>query len=137
MTNPADIERIVQILRGTSIRQFELENRDGSISLRREPSASSARPVRAEQEPVAAEESPPRSEILADRVGTFRRSSAPGAPPLVSEGDEVSAGQVVGFIHALGQPYEVVVKGAGRVAEILIENDHPVQYGQPLIRLEG
>ena len=71
--------------------------------------------------------------IVAQMVGTFYLTQAPGKPPLVKEGDVVEKGQVVGIIEAMKVMNEVESDVAGRVARILVPNQQPVEYGQALM----
>lgn len=68
-------------------------------------------------------------------VGVFYRAPAPGAPPFVAEGDEVSAGQQVAIIEAMKLMLPVEADRAGRIAEVLVADGEAVEYGQPLFRL--
>lgn len=73
--------------------------------------------------------------LNAATVGTFYRSPAPGAPPFVAEGDEVSPGQQVAIIEAMKLMLPVEAERGGRVAEVLVADGEGVEYGQPLFRL--
>ena len=74
--------------------------------------------------------------VEAPMVGTFYRASAPTAEPYVREGDAVKEGQIVCVIEAMKLMNEIEAKVAGRVAKILVENGHGVEYGQPLFLIE-
>ena len=74
--------------------------------------------------------------VVAPMVGTFYRSSAPDARPLVSEGDFVDEGQVVCVIEAMKLFNEIQTDKRGRVARVLVENASPVEFGQPLFLLD-
>jgi acetyl-CoA carboxylase biotin carboxyl carrier protein len=84
--------------------------------------------------PVAAAE-PAGPTLNAATVGTFYRSSAPGAPPFVNEGDEVSPGQQVAIIEAMKLMLPVEAERGGRIAEVLVGDGEGVEFGQPLFRL--
>lgn len=73
--------------------------------------------------------------LNAATVGTFYRSPSPGAPPFVSEGDEVSAGQQVAIIEAMKLMLPVEAERGGRIAEVLVSDGEGVEFGQPLFRL--
>jgi acetyl-CoA carboxylase biotin carboxyl carrier protein len=66
-------------------------------------------------------------------VGTFYRSSAPGAKPFVELGQTVKSGETVCIIEAMKLLNEIEVDADGVVKEILVENGQPVEYGQPLM----
>jgi acetyl-CoA carboxylase biotin carboxyl carrier protein len=74
--------------------------------------------------------------VTAPMVGTFYRAASPDAPPFVSEGDTVEAGQTVCIIEAMKLFNEIQSDVAGRVVKILVENGAPVEYGQPLLLID-
>jgi acetyl-CoA carboxylase biotin carboxyl carrier protein len=86
--------------------------------------------------PVAAPGAPPVEPeghvIKAPMVGTFYRSSAPGAKPFVELGQAVKAGETVCIIEAMKLLNEIEADGDGVIKEVLVENGQPVEYGQPL-----
>lgn len=75
--------------------------------------------------------------VLSTLVGTFKTRTAADAQPAAVVGGTVAAGQVLGWIESMRLSYEVHAPSAGSVAEILVEDGHPVEYGQPLIVLEA
>ncbi|MBM4391499.1 MAG: acetyl-CoA carboxylase biotin carboxyl carrier protein [Deltaproteobacteria bacterium] len=68
-------------------------------------------------------------------VGTFYRSPSPDAPVYINVGDRVRKGQVVCIVEAMKLMNQVESDIDGVVAEILVENAQPVQFGQDLFRL--
>jgi acetyl-CoA carboxylase biotin carboxyl carrier protein len=73
--------------------------------------------------------------VKSPMVGTFYRSSAPGADPFVSMGSSVSEGQTLCVIEAMKLMNEIPADCSGVVKEILVENGQPVEFGQPLFVL--
>ena len=69
-------------------------------------------------------------------VGTFYRAPAPDAAPFVEVGDEIEPEQTVCIIEAMKLMNEIKAELKGRVVEILVENGDPVDYGQPLFKIE-
>ena len=69
-------------------------------------------------------------------VGTFYRTPAPDQPPFVEVGSTVKKGQVLCIVEAMKLMNEIEAEAAGKVAEILVENGQPVEFGQPLFRIE-
>jgi len=74
--------------------------------------------------------------IEAPMVGTFYRASSPTGEPYVSEGDVVKEGQILCIIEAMKLMNEIESKAAGRVVKILVENAHPVEFGQSLFLID-
>jgi acetyl-CoA carboxylase biotin carboxyl carrier protein len=72
-------------------------------------------------------------------VGTYYASPSPDAEPFVTVGSRVEAGQVLCIIEAMKLMNEIESDVTGEVARVLIENGHPVEYGEPLfgIRVTG
>lgn len=75
-------------------------------------------------------------EILSQLPGTFYRRPAPGAPPFALEGDVVTAGAIVGLIEVMKMFNEVQADAGGRIVRFLVENEAPVEAGQPLLVIE-
>jgi acetyl-CoA carboxylase biotin carboxyl carrier protein len=73
--------------------------------------------------------------IKSTMVGTFFRTSSPGGKPLVDEGDFVTVGQKVCIVEAMKVMKEITSSIAGKVVKVLVEDNHPVEYGQPLFEL--
>ena len=69
-------------------------------------------------------------------VGTFYQASAPDKEPFVRVGDTVRKGDVVFIIESMKLMNEVASDYDGTVAEVLVENGQPVEFGQPILRLE-
>ncbi|MFZ5875497.1 MAG: acetyl-CoA carboxylase biotin carboxyl carrier protein [Nitrospirota bacterium] len=69
-------------------------------------------------------------------VGTFYRAASPEAPPYVEVGDRVRRGQILCIVEAMKLLNEIESEVDGVVAEIMIENARPVEYGEVLFRIE-
>jgi acetyl-CoA carboxylase biotin carboxyl carrier protein len=68
-------------------------------------------------------------------VGTFYRSPSPGAPVFIDVGSTVRPGQVLCIVEAMKLMNEIESEVGGTIAEILVENAQPVQFGQPLFKI--
>lgn len=75
------------------------------------------------------------SYITSPMVGTFYSSPSPDDPTFVRAGDRVEKGVVVCIIEAMKVMNEVKSSASGIVAEILVENGHPVEFGTKLFRI--
>ncbi len=69
-------------------------------------------------------------------VGTFYRSPSPDAPAFVDVGSNIRPGQALCIVEAMKLMNEIESECDGKVVEILAENAHPVEYGEPLFVLE-
>lgn len=65
-------------------------------------------------------------------VGTFYRAPSPTADPFVKSGSQIKQGTVLCIIEAMKLMNEIESEISGEIAEIYVENGHPVEYGQPL-----
>ena len=69
-------------------------------------------------------------------VGSFYRSSSPGAKAFVEIGDTVAVGDTVCIIEAMKILNEIESDKAGVVKKILCDNGQAVEYGQALVVIE-
>lgn len=74
--------------------------------------------------------------IKSPMVGTFYRAPAPDAPPFVELGDIVKPGQTVCIIEAMKIMNEIKSEISGKIVEIPVKNEQPVEFGQVLFLLE-
>src|SRR5205814_896478 len=75
-------------------------------------------------------------DIKSPMVGPFYSAPEPGAGPYVKVGSRVAAGQVVCIIEAMKIMNEIEAEVAGLVREVCVENAQPVEFGQPLFRVD-
>ena len=85
---------------------------------------------------VAPAEAPAGHAVKSPMVGTFYRSSSPGAAPFVQIGSVVKEGDTLCIIEAMKILNEIESDKAGTVTQILCENGQAVEYGQPLFIVE-
>lgn len=74
-------------------------------------------------------------DVISPMVGTFYRSPAPDEAPFVDVGDRIRSGQTVCIIEAMKLMNELESEVSGEIVEILLQNGEPVEYGQPLMRV--
>lgn len=86
---------------------------------------------------TAAAPAPPTGHtVKSPMVGTFYRSSSPGAPVFIEVGQQVTKGQTLCIIEAMKLLNEIESDASGTVKAILVENSQPVEFGQPLFIIE-
>ncbi|MFN4351256.1 MAG: acetyl-CoA carboxylase biotin carboxyl carrier protein [Hylemonella sp.] len=85
--------------------------------------------------PVAAP-APSGHAVKSPMVGTFYRSSSPGAKAFVEVGQAVKQGETICIIEAMKILNEIEADKAGTITQILCENGQAVEYGQPLFIIE-
>jgi acetyl-CoA carboxylase biotin carboxyl carrier protein len=82
---------------------------------------------------------PPKAtllEVKSPMVGTFYRAPEPGASNYVSEGARIEKGQILCIIEAMKIMNEIESEYAGVIREIVVDDAHPVEYGQVLFRVD-
>ena len=83
-----------------------------------------------------APEAPSGHTVKSPMVGTFYRSSSPGAKAFVEVGDVVKEGDTICIIEAMKILNEIEADKAGTISKILSENGQAVEYGQALFIIE-
>ena len=123
-----------------TVSSLDVSDGDSRIRLRKEGADSrpaAASPAAASAAPPPAEKSEERGEkVVSPMVGTFYRAASPEAPPFVRVGQTVEMGQTLCIIEAMKLMNEIPSTAAGRVAEILVENNAAIGYGEPLFLIE-
>ena len=95
--------------------------------------AAAAAPVAAPAAAAPAAAAEPTGHIVkSPMVGTFYRSSAPGAAAFVEVGQSVKEGDTLCIIEAMKLLNEIDADKTGTITQILVENGQPVEFGQPL-----
>ncbi len=69
-------------------------------------------------------------------VGTFYTAPDPESPPFVRVGDHVGPETTVCIIEAMKVFNQIPAAVSGRIVAVLVENGEPVEYGQPLFRVD-
>lgn len=83
---------------------------------------------------------PPKEEHIAfirsPMVGTFYAAPDPDSPPYVKVGDHVNPDTIVGIVEAMKVFNELPAEISGKIVAVLVENGEPVEYGQPLFKVD-
>jgi acetyl-CoA carboxylase biotin carboxyl carrier protein len=96
-------------------------------------SAGPSAPATAPAAPVAA---PAGKTINSPMVGTFYLSSSPDAAPFVKIGDQVGPDTTICIIEAMKVFNEIPAETSGKITAVLVDNGAPIEFGQPLFRIE-
>ena len=152
--NPFDLRTIKSLVALMGRHDLtEVDLRDGSIRIRLRRGAgempvitTSPVPAPAATPAPAAEPTPPPAaapapakqfiEIKSPTPGTFYAASSPDAEPFVKVGSRVQPDTVVCIIEAMKVFNEITADCSGVIAEVLVENQQPVEYGQVLFRVD-
>ena len=141
--NLKDIKALYRFLKDTDIVEVELEGPDGKLRLKRGAAEGAAPPsVVAAPAAVPAPETSAAKEpehiklVTAPMVGTFYRAPSPEAPSFVEVGADVKPGQSLCIIEAMKLMNDVESEFRGTVTDILVDNGQPVEYGEPLFKID-
>jgi len=74
--------------------------------------------------------------IKSPMIGTFYRSSGPDKDPFVKIGDNIDTGSVLCIVEAMKLFNEIEAEVSGKIVKVLVENNSPVEYDQPLFLVE-
>jgi acetyl-CoA carboxylase biotin carboxyl carrier protein len=139
-----DLKELIGLLKDTDITELQVEKEGVKIKIKREKffgHLEVAQPVmverKASKEEIIISEAEGRLLTLASPiVGTFYRAPAPDAAPFVEVGANVKKGQVLCVIEAMKLMNEIESDMDGVIARILVDNSHPVEYGEPLFLID-
>ena len=104
----------------------------GMMSMPQSAVAMAPAPVAAAAPAAEVPAEPEGHVVKSPMVGTFYRSSAPGAKPFIEIGQNINAGETLCIIEAMKLLNEIEADQSGIVKKVLVENGQPVEYGQPL-----
>ena len=101
------------------------------------PALSVADAAAAVAAPAAAPAAEPTGHIVkSPMVGTFYRSSSPGAKAFAEVGQTIKEGETICIVEAMKILNEIEADKSGTITQILVENGQAVEYGQPLFVIE-
>ena len=149
------VKKLIDLIENSDIAEIEIK--EGEESVRISKASAVAPIIQAAAAPIAAPavaapvaappvETAPAVEadsgipsghqITSPMVGTFYRSSSPGAPAFVEVGDNIAAGDTLCIIEAMKMLNQIESDKSGVVKAILVDDEQPVEFGQPLIIVE-
>lgn len=142
------VKKLIELVEASGIAELEIVEGEESVRIIRysaAPMAMAAPTVApAFQENVAigvapttpAESAVAENTIDSPMVGTFYRSSSPTATPFAVIGQQVAVGDTLCIIEAMKMLNEIEADKAGTIKTILVENEQPVEFGEPLFVIE-
>lgn len=144
------IKTLIELLNSSDIAEIEIKEGEESVRISRTSSvtpqvvhAAPATPIAAAAPQVAAAPTADAAPaaisgevIESPMVGTFYRASSPTSKPFVEVGQKVSVGDTLCIVEAMKMLNQIESDKAGTVTEILVDNEQPVEFGQPLFVIE-
>ena len=146
------LKTLIDLVSDSNVSELEITEAEGTVRIVKSAPAPvamvtqmAAAPV-AMAAPVAAapavalapavEAAPTGHTVKSPMVGTFYRSSSPGAKAFAEVGQQVKEGETICIIEAMKILNEIEADKAGTITKILAENGQAVEYGQALIVVE-
>jgi acetyl-CoA carboxylase biotin carboxyl carrier protein len=143
------IKKLIELVEESGISELEITEGEESVRIHRGVTAAqiAAQPQFAPQPqlaPVAAPAAPaPEAApeisghiMCSPMVGTFYRSSSPGVKSFVEVGQKVNVGETLCIIEAMKMMNQIESDKSGVVKQILVENQDPVEFDQPMFVIE-
>ena len=140
--DPKEMRALLKLMKSEGVGEFTLKTAEDELTVRFgagsvviSPAVALAPSSVAAVASAPVRSGPEHKSIKSPIVGTFYRSPSPDAPSYVAVGDKIRKGQVVCIVEAMKLMNQIEADVEGVVAEILVDNGQPVQFGQELIRL--
>jgi acetyl-CoA carboxylase biotin carboxyl carrier protein len=142
------VRRLIELMKEHDLSELDLKQADNRVRIRRGgevvaySAPAAALPARSA---APAAEAAPAKESAADArmvvikspmVGTFYKASGPDSPPFIKVGDRIGPEKTVCIIEAMKVFNEIPAGVSGQVVAILVENGAPIEFGQPLVKVD-
>jgi acetyl-CoA carboxylase biotin carboxyl carrier protein len=142
--DPDAIRMLAAVLAESGLTEIEIVEKDSRIRVVRAAAPAAAvplapapaPPVATVSAPAVADEASHPGAVTSPMVGVVYLSPEPGAPPFVTVGQSVTAGQTLLLIEAMKTFNQIRASKAGTVTRILVANSTPVEYGEALMIVE-
>jgi acetyl-CoA carboxylase biotin carboxyl carrier protein len=138
------IRRLIELMKKHDLSEIDLKQADQQVRLKRgaddlprvaaAPAPRLAEPAAAQPEQKADDSK--HAVITSPMVGTFYRASSPEAAPFVKVGDRIGPESTVCIIEAMKVFNEIPAGVSGQVVAVLVENGAPIEFGQPLLKVD-
>ena len=151
------VKKLIELLEESGVSEIEIKEGEESVRISRHPTgtmhaiatpmaystpaaaigaAAGATAGTSAAASAAASAGPsPDQLVTAPMVGTFYRSSAPGAKPFAEVGSTVAVGDPLCIIEAMKLMNEIDSEYEGEITNIYVENGQPVQYGERIFAI--
>jgi acetyl-CoA carboxylase biotin carboxyl carrier protein len=139
------VRKLINLMKEHDLTEIDLKQADSAVRIKRggevvsysAPVASVPAPAAPVQAAAPAEAADSHMvEIKSPMVGTFYQASSPDTPPFVKVGDRIGPEKTVCIVEAMKVFNEIPAGVSGQVVAVLVENGAPVEFGQPLIKVD-
>jgi acetyl-CoA carboxylase biotin carboxyl carrier protein len=131
------IKKLIELVEESGISELEITEGEESVRIHRGPTAQAV-PMQYAPQPQLLPAAPVFSghTMCSPMVGTFYRSSSPGVKSFVEVGQKVNVGDTLCIIEAMKMMNQIESDKAGVIKQILVENQEPVEFDQPMFVIE-
>ncbi|REG84312.1 acetyl-CoA carboxylase biotin carboxyl carrier protein [Marinomonas pollencensis] len=144
------IKKLIELLEESNVYEIEIKEGEEAVRISRggAPVAVAPQMVAAPAAPQAAAPAAPASSaapaatpeiaghtVNSPMVGTYYKSSAPGAKPFIEVGQKVNVGDTICIVEAMKMMNQIEADKSGTIAAILVEDGEPVEFDQPLVSI--
>ena len=139
------IKTLIELINSSDIAEIEIKEGEESVRISRSSSVAPnyiaapklATPTLTPAAPAEAAAPAQSGEIIeSPMVGTFYRASSPTSKSFVEVGQTVAVGDILCIIEAMKMLNQIESDKAGTITKVLVENEQPVEFGQPLFVVE-
>jgi acetyl-CoA carboxylase biotin carboxyl carrier protein len=148
------IKKLIELVEESGIAELEITEGEESVRIHRGPTgvqapmnysfaapaapqaAPAAAATTASEAPAAEPAQPDGHVVKSPMVGTFYRASSPTAKPFAEVGQQVKVGDTLCIVEAMKMMNQIEADKAGVVKAILVENQDPVEFDQPMFIIE-
>jgi acetyl-CoA carboxylase biotin carboxyl carrier protein len=152
------IHELIKLINKSNIGEISIEDKDGKVTIKQkeEPVLPYATPTQLPQQvyniaptpqvaaPIVNSNLPvetvkPNDNLITIKspmIGTFYRKPSPDKPNFSEIGTEITVGKTLCIIEAMKLFNEIESEVSGTIVKILVEDNSPVEYDQPLFLVE-
>lgn len=149
--NIKELKEMINLMKEHDLVELEIEKDGERIRLKKDTGGvmireniPHAKYVPSQPFGIAEEPGASRPEVVDDKsylvrspmVGTFYSAPAPDQDPYVTKGQTIKEGDVLCIIEAMKLMNEIKSELNGKILEILVTNGQPVEFDQPLFKIE-
>ena len=134
-----------KLLEETGLTEIEIENKEvGRVKVAKNlniqtafsPSTDNLSNIELKNNNIDNESDDLSNAILSPMVGTIYLKPDPESKPFIKEGDQVKKGDTLLIIEAMKTMNNIPADKDGLIKKILVENEQPIQFGDPLVIIE-
>lgn len=148
------IKKLIELIQSSDIAELEIVEGEESVRISRNsttpvmmaapvaaaPAPMAVAPVAGAVNfaaPVAEDPALPAGETLdSPMVGTFYEAASPTSEAFVKVGQKISVGDTLCIIEAMKMLNQIEAEKSGTIKAVLVDNETPVEFGQPLFVIE-